>query len=86
VPESFKVLVKELQSLCLDIKVLDKDGEEIELKDDEEDDFIPGFKEDSYSSDDEIVSEGFSIEDVPDEEPDRDLPVDDYTVDDEEDN
>jgi len=86
VPESFKVLVKELQSLCLDIKVLDKDGDEIELKDDEEDDFIPGFKEDSYSSDDEIVSEGFSIEDVPDEEPDRDLPVDDYTVDDEEDN
>ena len=27
VPESFKVLVKELQSLCLDIKVLDKDGQ-----------------------------------------------------------
>ncbi len=26
VPESFKVLVKELQSLCLDIQVLDKDG------------------------------------------------------------
>jgi DNA-directed RNA polymerase subunit beta len=31
VPESFKVLVKELQSLCLDIKVLDKEGNEIEL-------------------------------------------------------
>ncbi|MBO7376113.1 MAG: DNA-directed RNA polymerase subunit beta, partial [Clostridia bacterium] len=31
VPESFKVLVKELQSLCLDIKVLDSDGEEITL-------------------------------------------------------
>ena len=30
-PESFKVLVKELQSLCLDIKVLDKEGNEIEL-------------------------------------------------------
>ena len=32
VPESFKVLVKELQSLCLDIKVLDEQGEEIELR------------------------------------------------------
>ena len=31
VPESFKVLVKELQALCLDIKVLDDKGEEIEL-------------------------------------------------------
>ena len=31
IPESFKVLVKELQSLCLDIHVLDEDGEEIEL-------------------------------------------------------
>ncbi len=31
VPESFRVLVKELQSLCLDVRVLDKDGNEIEL-------------------------------------------------------
>ena len=31
VPESFKVLVKELQSLALDIRVLDENGEEIEL-------------------------------------------------------
>ena len=31
IPESFKVLVKELQSLALDVRVLDKDGEEIEL-------------------------------------------------------
>ena len=39
VPESFKVLVKELQSLCLDIKVLDKrQGKEIELQGDDEDD------------------------------------------------
>jgi DNA-directed RNA polymerase subunit beta len=33
IPESFKVLVKELQSLALDVRVLDKDGEEIELSD-----------------------------------------------------
>ncbi len=32
VPESFKVMAKELQSLCLDIKVLDRDGNEIELE------------------------------------------------------
>ncbi|MCD7946913.1 MAG: DNA-directed RNA polymerase subunit beta [Oscillospiraceae bacterium] len=38
VPESFKVLVKELQSLCLDIRVLDDKGDEIELKDDEDGD------------------------------------------------
>ncbi len=31
VPEAFKVLVKELQSLCLDIRVLDREGNEIEL-------------------------------------------------------
>ena len=31
IPESFKVLVKELQALCLDIKVLDEEGKEIEL-------------------------------------------------------
>ncbi|MFH0800972.1 MAG: DNA-directed RNA polymerase subunit beta [bacterium] len=32
VPESFKVLIKELQSLCLDVKVLSKDQEEIDMK------------------------------------------------------
>ena len=31
VPESFKVLIKELQALTLDVRVLDKDGKEIEL-------------------------------------------------------
>ena len=36
VPESFKVLIKELQSLCLDMKVLDAQGNEIRLKDDDE--------------------------------------------------
>ena len=36
VPESFKVMVRELQSLALDIKVLDKDGNEISLKESSE--------------------------------------------------
>ncbi len=37
VPESFKVLLKELQALCLDVKVLSEDKREIELKEIEED-------------------------------------------------
>ncbi len=32
IPESFKVLIKEMQSLCLDVKVLTEDHEEIEIK------------------------------------------------------
>ncbi len=38
VPESFKVLVKELQSLALDVKVLNKDNQEIDLKQSFDDD------------------------------------------------
>ena len=37
VPESFKVLIKELQSLCLDVKVLGENDTEIELKEFEDD-------------------------------------------------
>jgi len=37
VPESFKVLIKELQSIGLDIKVLSEDAKEIVIQDDEED-------------------------------------------------
>ena len=82
VPESFKVLVKELQSLCLDIRVLDKDGQEIELKDDE-DDFIPDLKDEIYISDDsEIEADGYSIENVPEDEFDPEFSSD---YDDEED-
>ena len=74
VPESFKVLVKELQSLCLDVRVLDKDGNEIELKDDDDDDYIPGMKDDYRADDSEMESSGFMIEDVPESE----LTTDDY--------
>ena len=31
IPESFKVLVKELQALCLDVRVLDEEGEDIDI-------------------------------------------------------
>ena len=53
VPESFKVLIKELQSLCLDVRVLDEAGNEIELKDDEEDDYKP-VRDDYYDREDEF--------------------------------
>ncbi|MCD7916976.1 MAG: DNA-directed RNA polymerase subunit beta, partial [Clostridiales bacterium] len=36
VPEAFKVLVKELEALCLNIHILDQDGNEVELKDDDD--------------------------------------------------
>ena len=44
VPESFKVLIKELQALALDVRVLDEDGEEIDIKngfDNDDFDFVP---------------------------------------------
>jgi DNA-directed RNA polymerase subunit beta len=34
IPESFKVLIRELRSLCLNVNVLDRDGKEIEIKED----------------------------------------------------
>jgi DNA-directed RNA polymerase subunit beta len=39
IPESFKVLLKELQSLCLNVEVLSSDGVSIEMKDSDEDVF-----------------------------------------------
>ncbi len=39
IPESFKVLVKEMQSLCLNVEVLSQDGSQIEIRDAEEDVF-----------------------------------------------
>ncbi|MCQ2419085.1 MAG: DNA-directed RNA polymerase subunit beta [Clostridia bacterium] len=69
VPESFKVLVKELQSLCLDIKIQDKDGNEIELREDDEDDTIYTAGKENYVTDEEeVLSSGFDID--PDSETD----------------
>ena len=63
VPESFKVLVKELQSLGLDIKVLDKAGDEIDLKQSFEDDEDVSFRaaeeeDDRYSDPDAFLGPG----------------------------
>ena len=39
IPESFKVLIKEMQSLCLNVEVLSSDGTSIEMKDSDDDVF-----------------------------------------------
>nr|WP_297178858.1 DNA-directed RNA polymerase subunit beta [uncultured Agathobaculum sp.] len=73
VPESFKVLVKELQSLCLDIQVLDENMEVIELAEDDEDeaDFIRPMEQAVSGADEEFTAAGFGINDA--EEGDTDL-------------
>ena len=80
VPESFKVLVKELQALCLDVQVLDRDGNPIELKEDE--DALDTFNLARMDADDERSRNPFAdeaeLEDagfeyVPDDEVEADL-------------
>lgn len=64
IPESFKVLIKELQSLCLDVKVLDKNNEEIDLKqsfDDDDDMVIQPTLDEEYVETDDVEDE-YTIE------------------------
>ena len=67
IPESFKVLVKELQSLSLDVRVLDSAGEEIDLKQSlEDEDAAPKTTIDDdiqMSLEEDDLSEGFFAED-----------------------
>ena len=63
IPESFKVLVKELQSLCRDVSVLDADGEEIDLKQtDEELGFAPSDDKAFSSVNDAGTAGGYGTE------------------------
>ena len=67
IPESFKVLIKELQSLGLDVKVLDKDNQEIDLKQNFDDDDDMGFHHDDGVFDEQNVADdldGYSKEDA----------------------
>ena len=89
VPESFKVLVKELQALCLDIQVLDENGNEIELKDDEEDTYQPGrFRDDDFDryqdagSESDFADAGYTMKESSD---DDDLVAEDSSDPDEDD-
>ena len=74
VPESFKVLVKELQSLGLDIKVLNKDKQEIDLKqtfDDDEEVGMVTVDDDAFQNvTDERDLDGYGVEEA---EPSDDL-------------
>ena len=87
VPESFKVLVKELQSLCLDMKVLDENGSEIELRDDDEDNYQPGkFRDDdddfygyNAGGESDFAAAGYTLKEGSD---DDDLVVEDEDGDD----
>jgi len=62
VPESFKVLIKELQSLALDVKVLDEDGAEVELKEDIDDDVPQASREIMESLSQQSESEATDLE------------------------
>ena len=74
IPESFKVLIKELQSLCLDVKVLDKDNNEIDLKQHFDDDDDMGMQ--PLTDNSEYVEDGdfdgYTVEE-PDLEDDEDF-------------
>ena len=63
VPESFKVLIKELQSLGLDVKVLDKDENEIDLKQSFDDDDDIGLGTPSIPADDDTEFENDTVAD-----------------------
>ncbi len=85
VPESFRVLIKELQSLALDIKVLSKDKQEIELRDLDEDPFakesefkdelVPTLSPEVFASEDAAEADDFDFDDL--ELGDDDLGLDD---------
>ena len=63
VPESFKVLIKELQSLGLDVKVLDMDENEIDLKQSFDDDDDIGLGSPSIPADDDADFESDTVAD-----------------------
>ena len=64
IPESFKVLIKELQSLALDVKVLDENNDEIDLRQNFDDDDV-GFNPQEDNFDEPTVADdfdGFSVD------------------------
>ena len=77
IPEAFRVLMKELQSLGLDVRVQDVDGNEVDIKQNYDDDDV-GFDNSDLSIGDDVMVESelnddYSIEEAPeqdDEEPD----------------
>ena len=82
VPESFKVLVKELQSLGLDVRLYSEDNEELELKENIEDgiEYDPE-KEKQLLAEDEVVADG-DLDDGYTESTDDDILLDEEPLDD----
>ncbi len=74
VPESFKVLIKELQSLGLDVKVLDENNEEIDLKQTFDDDDMGTVSPDEfeYVADENEIDSSFVPEEADDSYYDND--------------
>ena len=70
IPESFKVLIKELQSLALDVRVIDDKGNEIDLKQDLDEETNPKAVENGAYPGKSVVDKkdlkGFSVDDNPD--------------------
>nr|WP_245523132.1 DNA-directed RNA polymerase subunit beta [Thermosediminibacter oceani] len=76
IPESFKVLIKELQSLCLDVKILSEDAQEIEIKDAdeyEETETLDVNMEGLEDQGETPVKEEEPDEDLEEEEPEEDI-------------
>ena len=89
IPESFRVLIKELQSLGLDIKVLDKNDEEIDLRQSFDDDDDIGLTPSDPVFDEETVADGeldgYSVENEDGEADDFFSSDDDFDGDDDDD-
>ena len=73
VPESFKVMISELQGLGLDIRILDENGAEIDLKDDVEDESDNSYGQNSFdmdfrSDEDDFNAAGYEVMDQEDED------------------
>ncbi|MBV7276236.1 DNA-directed RNA polymerase subunit beta [Clostridium thailandense] len=92
VPESFKVLIKELQALCLDVKVLNDDNQEIKLKESVEEEiedlgvniegneeFVPPPPSDDYIENDDSDEElDLDYEDLSLDDLQGELEIDDF--------
>ena len=80
VPESFRVLVKELQALGLDLKVLDEHDQEIELRDDDDEDEVINFNAlDRYKADQMAHHHAAEVDDEG-EEPKAEINLDEQSI------
>ena len=90
VPESFKVLIKELQALCLDIKVLDRERNVIEIPELDPEDMAPPSKNNAPEQDKQeslttLLPEDEDADAISNDFPDNDFPLNDLDSDSEDD-